>query len=103
MDQKKQAKNEFGDQLLEVFNEEYLSQQPGSPIAKTNYYDKDGNRLYMDCDSEVFPVDELFTWYNIVMLDEEYIDAGDITGKMKVWHAFAIEADYITEETPKEW
>ena len=104
-------KNEFAQKLMEVMNEELLQYEHGNIFIELlkikgnkNAYTEDGELLFIDnSDDEPFPASQLFAWFNVIMHDEDYFSDGMLTDKMKIWHGKALEAGYITEDTPKYW
>jgi len=97
------TKNDFALKVMETLNEELLQYEHSSPVITVGDYDKDGNQIFIDCDDEKFPIDQLFQWLNVLVNDQEYLDDNMITPKMFEVHNEAQTLGYITNETPKYW
>ena len=97
------SKNEFAEKAMKVMNEEYLQYQPGTPTILKRGFDKNGNRVFVDCDGEKFNADQMIDWFNIVMHDEDNINDGMITEKMFDLLDEGRAGGFITDATPTTW
>jgi hypothetical protein len=97
------TKNDFALKVMETLNEELLQYEHSSPVITVGDYDKDGNQIFIDCDDEKFPIDQLFQWLNVLVNDQEYLDDNMITPKMILIYEEAKMFGHITDKTPKYW